>query len=46
MKEENWFPVFHVPHDGCSFPEELMDTVCTPFSEFFRYHEKMRDVMV
>lgn len=46
MKEENWFPVFHVPHDVSSFPEELMDTVCVPLSEFFRYHEKMRDAKV
>ena len=24
------FPVFHVPHDGWKFPEELMNSVCVP----------------
>ena len=37
------FPVFHVPHDGREFPEELMDSVCVPEDLFLRYHEKMRD---
>ena len=37
------FPVFHVPHNGWEFPEELMKPVCVPEEEFCRYHEKMRD---
>ncbi len=37
------FPVFHVPHDGWQFPEELMESVCVPEDAFLRYHEKMRD---
>ena len=37
------FPVFHVPHDGREFPEELMDSVCIPEDRFLRYHEIMRD---
>ena len=47
MKEdEKRFPIFHVPHDGEQFPEELMDSVCISQSRFFRYHEEMRDIMV
>ena len=37
------FPVFHVPHNGREFPEELMTSVCIPEKDFLRYHEKMRD---
>ena len=37
------FPVFHVPHDGQEFPEELMESVCVPRERFLRYHEAMRD---
>ena len=39
-------PVFHVPHDGDLFPDKLMDAVCVPSEQFFRYHEKMRDAGV
>ena len=35
--------VFHVPHDGQQFPEELMASVCVPEEEFMTYHEIMRD---
>lgn len=38
-----WFPVFHVPHDGNEFPEELIRSVCIPLETFLVYHEKMRD---
>ncbi|MBR2531921.1 MAG: N-formylglutamate amidohydrolase [Lachnospiraceae bacterium] len=37
------FPVFHIPHDGWRFPEELMASVCIPKEQFFSFHEKMRD---
>ena len=37
------FPVFHVPHDGRRFPNELMADVCIPEEEFRLYHEMMRD---
>ncbi len=37
------FPVFHVPHDGRKFPEELMASVCIPREEFLEIHETMRD---
>ena len=37
------FPVFHVPHDGGEFPEELMRSVCIPEEQFLRYHGQMRD---
>ena len=37
------YPVFHIPHDGTLFPEELMDSVCIPMDRFLRYHELMRD---
>ena len=36
-------PVFHVPHDGNAFPEELMEAVCISRGEFLKYHETMRD---
>ena len=36
-------PVFHVPHCGCGRPEELMESVCIPESEFLVYQEKMED---
>lgn len=35
--------VFHVPHDGNCFPNELMSAVCVPMEEFYRYHTEMRD---
>ena len=37
------FPVFHVPHNGREFPEELMESVCVPRELFMKYHEEMRD---
>ena len=37
------FPLFHIPHDGWQFPEELMESVCIPNELFLAYHEKMRD---
>ena len=37
------FPVFHIPHDGWEFPEELMESVCIPHDLFMKYHEEMRD---
>ena len=40
------FPLFHVPHDGTSFPEELMESVCIPKEQFLSYHERMRDTGV
>ncbi len=40
------FPLFHVPHDGTSFPEELMESVCIHKEQFLFYHERMRDTGV
>ena len=40
------FPIFHVPHDGSEFPDELLCSVCIPMEAFMAYHEKMRDVDV
>lgn len=40
------FPIFHVPHDGCNFPDELLCSVCIPMEAFMAFHEKMRDVDV
>ena len=40
------FPVFHVPHDGWKFPEELMESLCVPEQKFMTYHEKMRDKQI
>ncbi len=37
------YPVFHVPHNGWDFPEELMRFVCIPRELFIKYHEEMRD---
>ncbi len=37
------FPVFHIPHDGWRFPEELMESVCIPKEQSLSHHEKMRD---
>ncbi|MBQ6174432.1 MAG: N-formylglutamate amidohydrolase [Clostridia bacterium] len=37
------FPVFHVPHDGRDFPEELKADVTIPEPDFMAYHEAMRD---
>ena len=37
------FPFFHVPHDGDSFPPELLASVCVPPETFRKHHEKMRD---
>ena len=37
------FPVFHIPHDGWEFPEELMESVCISHDLFMKYHEEMRD---
>jgi N-formylglutamate amidohydrolase len=38
-----WYPVFHVPHDGNEFPEELLQSICIPMENFKACHEKMRD---
>ena len=35
---------FHVPHDGNTFPDELMDSICVAHEEFMYYHRKMRDI--
>ncbi len=35
--------LFHVPHDGTVFPEDLMESVCVSRKAFFRYHGEMRD---
>ena len=40
------FPVFHVPHDGNEFPEELMESVRVSPEEFRKIHETMRDTDV
>lgn len=40
------FPVFHVPHDGQRFPQELAASVCVPADVFMAYHEKMRDTEI
>ncbi len=40
------FLIWHVPHDGREFPEELLSSVCIPLGEFKAYHEKMRDAGV
>ncbi len=40
------YPVFHVPHDGNIFPEELMTDVCIPPQDFMAYHEAMRNLCV
>lgn len=37
------FPVFHIPHNGREFPEDLMESVCVPRELFMKYHEEMRD---
>lgn len=37
------FPIFHVPHDGNTFPDEMLSSVCIPKDAFMVYHEKMRD---
>lgn len=37
------FALFHVPHDGQAFPQELMRSVCVPRQVFAAYHEQMRD---
>lgn len=37
------YPVFHVPHNGWKFPEDLMESVCIPPDLFMQYHEEMRD---
>lgn len=37
------FPVFHVPHDGDRFPEELQSSVIISQDQFEKYHHEMRD---
>ena len=37
------FPLFHVPHDGSRFPEELAASACVPAETLRAYHEQMRD---
>lgn len=49
MLHENskeWFPVFHVPHDGNLFPPDLMESVSVPMDVFMAFHEHMRDKLV
>ena len=43
MGSSKRFPVFHVPHDGSTFPAELMQSVCIPEEDFLMYHRLMRD---
>ena len=40
------FPLFHIPHDGDDFPDELMDSVIVSRERFFQYHRIMRDTEV
>ena len=42
-KGKRRFAVFHIPHDGWNFPQELMASVCVPEEVFREYHERMRD---
>ena len=35
---------FHVPHDGNTFPNELMNSICVAHEEFMYYHRRMRDI--
>jgi N-formylglutamate amidohydrolase len=35
--------IFHVPHDGNTFPRELLGSVCIPFDAFMDHHRVMRD---
>ncbi len=35
--------LFHIPHDGHLFPQELMKSVCVPEDIFLKYHEIMKD---
>ena len=37
------YPVFHVPHAGWEFPEELMQSVIIPEEQFMKYHNEMQD---
>ena len=43
MGSSKRFPVFHVPHDGSTFPADLMQSVCIPEEDFLTYHRLMRD---
>ena len=43
---ESRFVIWHIPHDGNEFPEELLSSVCIPENVFLAYHEKMRDKRV
>ena len=38
--------VFHVPHDGWMFPQELVSSVCVSADEFMDCHRMMRDLEV
>ncbi len=40
------FLLWHIPHDGRKFPEELLSSVCVPRERLEAYHEKMRDTDV
>ena len=42
-RKEPRYPIFHIPHDGWRFPDELMAGVCIPREEFLAYHAAMRD---
>ncbi len=37
------YPVFHVPHDGNGFHDDLMTWVCIPAADSMACHEAMRD---
>ena len=37
------YPVFHVPHNGYEFPEELMESAIISEEQFRKYHNEMRD---
>ncbi len=36
-------PVFHIPHTGDLFPDELMESVCISSEDFFACHGQMKD---
>ena len=35
--------IFHVPHAGCVFPKELMQSITIPIEQFIKYHCDMTD---
>lgn len=40
------YVLFHVPHDGCGFPADLLKAVCVPEEVFLGCHERMRDLKI